>query len=153
MSVCHTRSICSKTDWRARLSQVVEKLYKSAHEYANLANRAGPVAKDVLLASQEWGMETSALHRLAVKAKRRDRTCISCITHGIRSLRTHKLSLPWSYFHLPLGHLRQTCCHPTTRMPFLSSLSRFDNYPGMNVIFLHYLQSIHISEHPYVVAN
>ncbi|KAH9938456.1 uncharacterized protein B0H18DRAFT_1112612 [Fomitopsis serialis] len=51
----------------------VEKLYKSTHEYANLANRAGPVAQDVLLASEEWGLQTNALHRFAMKAKKRDR--------------------------------------------------------------------------------
>ncbi|KAI0728795.1 hypothetical protein C8Q72DRAFT_795098 [Fomitopsis betulina] len=55
-----------------RCLQVVEELYKSAHEYANLANRAGPVAKDVLLASQDWGMETNVLHRFAVKAKKKN---------------------------------------------------------------------------------
>jgi len=55
----------------------VEKLYKSAHEYANLANRAGPVAQDVLLASEEWGLQTNALHRFVVKAKKRDRRAAS----------------------------------------------------------------------------
>ncbi|TFY65109.1 hypothetical protein EVJ58_g2172 [Rhodofomes roseus] len=55
----------------------VERLYKSAHEYADLANRAGPVAKDVLLATEEWGLQTNALHRLAVKSKKRDRRAAS----------------------------------------------------------------------------
>lgn len=44
---------------------VVERLYQQAHEFANLANRAGPIAKDILLASQECGLQTKELRELA----------------------------------------------------------------------------------------
>ncbi|KZT72658.1 hypothetical protein DAEQUDRAFT_762928 [Daedalea quercina L-15889] len=57
----------------AEVVAFVEKLYKSAHEYANLANRAGPIAKDVMLASEEWGLETNALHRFAIQARKKRR--------------------------------------------------------------------------------
>ncbi|GBE79410.1 hypothetical protein SCP_0206080 [Sparassis crispa] len=43
---------------------LVEQLYQRAHEYANLANRAAPIATDLLLASHEYGMQTSELHHL-----------------------------------------------------------------------------------------
>ncbi|OCH93549.1 hypothetical protein OBBRIDRAFT_790074 [Obba rivulosa] len=50
---------------------LVEQLYKRAHEYANLANRAAPIAKDLMMASGEYGLETKELHHIAEKAKSR----------------------------------------------------------------------------------
>jgi transcription initiation factor TFIID subunit 8 len=49
----------------------VEVLYRRAHEYANLANRAGPIATDLLLASVECGLQTKDLHKLGAKPSRK----------------------------------------------------------------------------------
>lgn len=46
----------------------VEQLYERAHEYANLANRAGPITQDLLLASADSGLQTKELRQLARKA-------------------------------------------------------------------------------------
>lgn len=50
---------------------VVEALYRRAHEYANLANRAGPIATDLLLASAECGLQTKDLHKVGAKSSRK----------------------------------------------------------------------------------
>jgi transcription initiation factor TFIID subunit 8 len=50
---------------------VVELLYGRAHEYANLANRAGPIATDLLLASEGCGMQTRDLHKLGAKSSKK----------------------------------------------------------------------------------
>lgn len=39
----------------------IEELHRRAHEYANLANRASPIAKDLLLACDEYGIEPKDL--------------------------------------------------------------------------------------------
>jgi len=49
----------------------VELLYGRAHEYANLANRAGPIATDLLLASEGCGMQTRDLHKLGAKSSKK----------------------------------------------------------------------------------
>lgn len=56
-----------------RVHLVVEVLYRRAHEYANLANRAGPIATDLLLASAECGLQTKDLHKLGAKPSRKKR--------------------------------------------------------------------------------
>ncbi|KDQ64774.1 hypothetical protein JAAARDRAFT_28412 [Jaapia argillacea MUCL 33604] len=50
-----------------------EQLYHRAHEYANLANRAKPIAKDLLLANQDVSFETKELHLAAKKSNKRRR--------------------------------------------------------------------------------
>ncbi|KAF9222033.1 hypothetical protein BS17DRAFT_709961 [Gyrodon lividus] len=50
----------------------VHTLYERAHEYANLANRAIPVAKDVLLACDERGLKGRDLHNIALTSKATD---------------------------------------------------------------------------------
>ncbi|KZT12925.1 uncharacterized protein LAESUDRAFT_753960 [Laetiporus sulphureus 93-53] len=50
---------------------VVERLYERAHDYANLANRAGPIAKDLLFAAEERGFQMKELHQFANKSKSR----------------------------------------------------------------------------------
>lgn len=61
---------CPDILWRHTLTaiQVVEQLYERAHEYANLANRAGPITQDLLLASADSGLQTKELRQLARKA-------------------------------------------------------------------------------------
>ncbi|KAI0939570.1 hypothetical protein AcW1_004561 [Taiwanofungus camphoratus] len=49
----------------------IEQLFQRAHEYANLANRSGPIAKDLLLASGEYGLQTRELYRVGSEAKGR----------------------------------------------------------------------------------
>lgn len=44
---------------------VVDKLYQRAHEFANLANRATPIAKDLYLASEACAIHTKDLRELA----------------------------------------------------------------------------------------
>jgi len=51
----------------------VSRLYERAHEHANLANRSGPIATDLLLASAECGLQTKDLHKLGAKSKKRKR--------------------------------------------------------------------------------
>ncbi|KAF5392736.1 hypothetical protein D9757_000873 [Collybiopsis confluens] len=41
------------------IASFVQNLYQRAHEYANLANRSGPIATDLLLASEEFDKEWS----------------------------------------------------------------------------------------------
>ncbi|KAH9942555.1 hypothetical protein B0H21DRAFT_523274 [Amylocystis lapponica] len=50
---------------------LVEQLYQSAHDYANLANRAGPIAKDLLLASAAYGLQSKELRRIAIESAKR----------------------------------------------------------------------------------
>ncbi|KAG0702360.1 hypothetical protein DFH29DRAFT_922034 [Suillus ampliporus] len=45
----------------------VQKLYERAHQYATLANRAIPIAKDVLLACEERDLKTKDLRTVAVE--------------------------------------------------------------------------------------
>ncbi|KAF8843149.1 hypothetical protein BDN67DRAFT_897862 [Paxillus ammoniavirescens] len=47
----------------------IQTLYERAHEYANLANRATPVAKDVLLACDERGLKGRDLHNIALASE------------------------------------------------------------------------------------
>ncbi|KAI6151816.1 hypothetical protein BKA82DRAFT_124721 [Pisolithus tinctorius] len=47
----------------------VQRLYEGAHDYANLACRATPVAKDVLLACDDQGVKVNDLHTIATKSK------------------------------------------------------------------------------------
>ncbi|KAG6890955.1 hypothetical protein C0995_000912 [Termitomyces sp. Mi166 len=49
----------------------VEQLFARAHQYANLANRAGVIATDVLLACNELGIGPDALRATAVEARKR----------------------------------------------------------------------------------
>jgi transcription initiation factor TFIID subunit 8 len=49
----------------------VELLYERAHEYANLANRAGPISTDLLLASEGGNMQTKDLHKLGTKSSKK----------------------------------------------------------------------------------
>ena len=50
---------------------VIEKLFASAHEYSNLANRSGPIMTDVLLACQGHGLETKDLRRFVKRTTRK----------------------------------------------------------------------------------
>ncbi|OAX39167.1 hypothetical protein K503DRAFT_106049 [Rhizopogon vinicolor AM-OR11-026] len=45
----------------------VQKLFERAHQYANLANRAIPIAKDMLLACEERDLRTKDLRAVAVE--------------------------------------------------------------------------------------
>ncbi|TFK27052.1 hypothetical protein FA15DRAFT_587120 [Coprinopsis marcescibilis] len=51
----------------------VQQLYQRAHEYANLANRAGAIASDLLKACDEFDVPTNELYEVAKKAKRKRR--------------------------------------------------------------------------------
>ncbi|OBZ76939.1 hypothetical protein A0H81_03613 [Grifola frondosa] len=52
---------------------LVEQLYQRAQEYANLANRPDAIAKDLLLACTEYGLESKELSRIKVRSKKRMR--------------------------------------------------------------------------------
>ncbi|KAI6034086.1 hypothetical protein BKA83DRAFT_670881 [Pisolithus microcarpus] len=47
----------------------VQRLYERAHDYANLACRASPVAMDVLAACDAQGVRVNDLHSIAVSSK------------------------------------------------------------------------------------
>ncbi|KIJ70492.1 hypothetical protein HYDPIDRAFT_77784 [Hydnomerulius pinastri MD-312] len=47
----------------------IQNLYERAHEYANLASRAVPIAKDALLACDEQGLAGKDLHAIAVASQ------------------------------------------------------------------------------------
>ncbi|KAJ2933652.1 hypothetical protein H1R20_g3425, partial [Candolleomyces eurysporus] len=51
----------------------VQQLYERAHEYANLANRAGVIAPDLLQACEEFYMPASELQSAAKRAKKKKR--------------------------------------------------------------------------------
>jgi transcription initiation factor TFIID subunit 8 len=51
----------------------VERLYERAHEYANLANRAGPIVKDLLLACGDVRLQTKDLQASLNHSKKRKR--------------------------------------------------------------------------------
>ncbi|EPQ59583.1 hypothetical protein GLOTRDRAFT_119628 [Gloeophyllum trabeum ATCC 11539] len=55
----------------AEVVAFVSRIYEQAHEYANLANRAKPIAKDLLLAQEECGLEIAKLRQIARKTKKR----------------------------------------------------------------------------------
>jgi hypothetical protein len=44
---------------------VMINLYQLAHDYSNLAGRAGPIASDLLHACADYGMDNKALRRTA----------------------------------------------------------------------------------------
>ncbi|KAI9574483.1 hypothetical protein HD554DRAFT_2165969 [Boletus coccyginus] len=47
----------------------IQALYEQAHEYANLANRAMPIATDVLLACHDRGLKGKDLHNIALASQ------------------------------------------------------------------------------------
>ncbi|KAF7433299.1 hypothetical protein PC9H_005249 [Pleurotus ostreatus] len=49
----------------------VQELYQRAHEYANLANRGGPIATDLLRSCQEHGLESKDLRRIRTKHRKK----------------------------------------------------------------------------------
>ncbi|GLB33566.1 putative transcription factor TFIID complex subunit 8 C-term [Lyophyllum shimeji] len=59
----------------------VEQLFHRAHEYANLSNRAGPIATDLILACDEFNMPPKALRSVPVKSRKRKRKAIA----GVRA--------------------------------------------------------------------
>lgn len=58
---------------------VLQTLYEQAHEYANLANRAVPIAADALLACNDRGLKGKDLHNIAVAS----RSASQCLLHWI----------------------------------------------------------------------
>ncbi|KAI0370204.1 hypothetical protein BV20DRAFT_966828 [Pilatotrama ljubarskyi] len=48
----------------------VQELYERAHEYANLAHRANPIAKDLLAASDDYGLESSTMLHFTKKSRK-----------------------------------------------------------------------------------
>lgn len=46
---------------------VIQNLYERAHQYANLANRAIPIAKDMLMACEERDLKTKDLRTVAAE--------------------------------------------------------------------------------------
>jgi transcription initiation factor TFIID subunit 8 len=52
---------------------VVERLYERTHDYANLANRASPIVKDLMLASNEVGLRPKGLYKTKMSTKRKKR--------------------------------------------------------------------------------
>ncbi|KAI0771931.1 hypothetical protein BD413DRAFT_604070 [Trametes elegans] len=55
------------------VAEFVQELYERAHRYANLAQRANPVAKDLLSASEDYNLEASAMLHFSRKSHKRNR--------------------------------------------------------------------------------
>ena len=55
---------------------VVQQLFQRTHEYANLANRAGAIASDMLLACEDFNLPPKDLYKLKISTTKRKRgTC------------------------------------------------------------------------------
>jgi len=53
---------------------VIENLYKTAHEYANLAGRSHAIATDLKLAGEDNGLDVSQLRPVKRKAHKRKKS-------------------------------------------------------------------------------
>lgn len=64
---------------------VVQQLFQRTHEYANLANRAGAIASDMLLACEDFNLPPKDLYKVKILAKKRKRGTyyFSIILHPI----------------------------------------------------------------------
>jgi hypothetical protein len=70
LRVCIIASEYTVSTNDAHLSQVVQRLYLRAHEYANLANRAGPIPTDLRLACEDQDMSAKDLHKVSRASQR-----------------------------------------------------------------------------------
>ena len=57
---------------RSSLS-VVQQLFQRTHEYANLANRAGAIASDMLLACEDFNLPPKDLYKIKISTTKRKR--------------------------------------------------------------------------------
>ncbi|KAG7097187.1 hypothetical protein E1B28_004559 [Marasmius oreades] len=65
----------------------VQRLYHRAHEYAELSNRAGPVATDLLRTCDDYGISTESLRKVKSKTLRRRRKAPDMVRpHQLTSL-------------------------------------------------------------------
>ena len=64
---------------------VVQQLFQRTHEYANLANRAGAIASDMLLACEDFNLPPKDLYKVKISTKKRKRSTYYCskILHPI----------------------------------------------------------------------
>ena len=53
---------------------VVQQLFQRTHEYANLANRAGAIASDMLLACEDFNLPPKALYKVKISTRKRKRS-------------------------------------------------------------------------------
>ncbi|KAI0347490.1 hypothetical protein BDW22DRAFT_1322837 [Trametopsis cervina] len=51
----------------------VERIFRLAHDYGNLANRSNPIVTDLMLACEEIAYSTNELHRIEVASRKRRR--------------------------------------------------------------------------------
>jgi hypothetical protein len=54
-------------------SSVVQQLFQRTHEYANLANRAGAIASDMLLACEDFNLHPKDLYKVKISTTKRKR--------------------------------------------------------------------------------
>ncbi|KAI0742140.1 hypothetical protein BC629DRAFT_1563979 [Irpex lacteus] len=57
----------------AEVTTFISKIFKVAHDSANLANRTKPIATDLILGCHEIGYDTNSLHRVEVATRKRKR--------------------------------------------------------------------------------
>ena len=55
----------------------IERLFRLAHDCANHAGRARPIATDLMLACRDIGLETSDMHRVEMLSRKRKRGACS----------------------------------------------------------------------------
>ncbi|KAF8639996.1 hypothetical protein AX17_001242 [Amanita inopinata Kibby_2008] len=56
---------------------LIEQLFERAHNYANLANRAGPIATDLFLACSDFHILVNELHKWNQRVKKKQRQSVS----------------------------------------------------------------------------
>ena len=61
---------------------VVQQLFQRAHEYANLANRAGAIASDVLLSCENFDITPKELYQVKKSTLKRKRGTYKCLDEG-----------------------------------------------------------------------
>lgn len=129
---------------------MLERLFGDAHEYANLANRNQPVAKDVLEACNDAGLTPAELRRTVARSsrKRKRSQCLSLISSSNRLLMITqtRCSKPASNPAATAPH-RPLSSHLTTKA--LSRLSQ-PHFAPCPLSTLVYLPNIRISKHPCV---
>ncbi|KAG8218838.1 hypothetical protein J3R82DRAFT_4516 [Butyriboletus roseoflavus] len=84
----------------------IQTLYEQAHEYANLANRAMPIATDALIACNDRGLKGKELHDIALTSRSAkllssdDESSSPTIPTTLRSLPSHFPPLPPKHTYL-----------------------------------------------------
>lgn len=151
MCVWFLYPICYATNSSVYLP-VVEQLFSRAHEYANLANRAGAIATDLVLACDEFNMTPKDLRTVKTRTEKKKRSMSFAALLYPRLMIIHQQNiLRWSkprhcFLHHRVHHPR-TYYHLMTKEYPSSCLQRYECF---QITSLACLLNIHICGHRYV---